>query len=68
VRCTAHGHAVRCFAEFALLHRIPGRTTYPNNRQMLFPVGEIIRWIADKSMRNSFSMQASGRILSWDWR
>jgi hypothetical protein len=41
-----------------------------NTRQMVFTIGEIIRRVADesmKSMRNSFSMQANGRILKRDW-
>ena len=32
------------------------------NRQMLSPAGEIIRRIADESMRNSLSVPASGRM------
>ena len=32
---------------------------------MFIPAGEIIRRIAYKSMRNSFSMHASGRVAGW---
>ena len=31
-----------------------------------FPIGEIMRRIADKSMQNSYSVQANGRIVIWD--